>query len=82
MFTSPTCERIFQMHCQHWQMTDEDHALAHAIGRLINDVGDADAAAGIDLASADSTSSVDHDGPRLRQYLADEGWQVVRATAP
>lgn len=64
-------------HCQHWGLSDAEHALAHALVRRIQEVAEADKAAGLPLDGSGSTTSVAEDGPRLRQLLADEDYQVV-----
>lgn len=77
MVKAATCQAIFKGHCNHWHLSEAAHALLHAQGRLIEEVAAADTAGGIDLATAESTTSVAHDGPRLEALLRDEGYLVV-----
>lgn len=72
----PTSCATYSGHCARWGLTDPQHALSHALGRLINQVAEEDHAAGIDLASPDSASSVAMDGIRLEQLLAEEGYRL------
>ena len=76
MVKAATCEAIFKGHCHHWGLTEAAHALVHAQSRLIEEVWQADLAAGI-KPGAGSTSSVSTDGVRLEFLLRDEGYQVV-----
>ncbi len=66
-------------HCRHWGLTDAEHALTHALVRRINEVAEADKAAGLALDGSGSTTSVAQDGSRLRQLLAEEGYQLCPA---
>lgn len=82
-----TCRALFNEHCQHWGLPDDEHALLHAQVRLIQEVAAADEAAGVysivgpdTIKTAGSTSSVRDDPRRLLELLADEGgWRLTRA---
>lgn len=75
-----TCAVLFKGHCSHWGLTEAQHALLHAQGRMIAEVAAEDVAAGIDLRTGDSSSSIADDGPRLEALLRDEGYMVVPIT--
>lgn len=77
MVKSATCQDIFGGHCRHWGLNDAAHALLHAQARLIQEVAAADSAAGIDLGTTESKTSIADDGPRLEALLRDEGYRVV-----
>lgn len=77
MVKAATCEVIFKGHCNHWGLSDAAHALIHAQMRRMNEVYDADMAAG-HRPGAGSQSSVADDGPRLEELLHDEGYAVIR----
>lgn len=72
---TPTCER-FGFHCQHWGLTDAEQALVHMQIRRMDEVYAQDIAAGHTVGTG-SELSVRDDGPRLRELLADEGFEVV-----
>lgn len=81
-----TCRTVFNEHCRHWGLADDEHALLHAQVRLIQEVADADQAAGTYevigpdvIRTSGSTSSVADDARRLLALLADEGgWRLTR----
>ncbi|HLA65209.1 MAG TPA: hypothetical protein VK600_01360 [Candidatus Saccharimonadales bacterium] len=83
-FRIESCE-LFAQHCQHQGLDDRDHALLHALTRRINQVAEADSAAGLYghgggvLFSGGSTSSIFDDGPVLRALIREEGWDLAPA---
>ena len=81
MVKAATCREVFGGHCNHWGLTEAAHALVHAQARLIDEVAAADTAAGIDLATGDSTTSIANDGTRLEALLLDEGHVVIPYTS-
>jgi len=66
----------FGFQCRAWGLSDEAHALMHAMVRRLNEVYERDMAAGHDIGTG-SESSVREDGPRILELLADEGYRVV-----
>lgn len=62
--------------CARWGLTDPQHALTHALGRLIDQVASEDQDAGIDLTSPMSMSSTKTDSIRLEHLLEEEGYRL------
>ena len=65
MVNAVTCAVLFGGHCNHWGLTEEEHALAHAMGRLVDKVDP-------------TTAEVSSDGKVLAELLHEEGYVVVR----
>jgi hypothetical protein len=64
-----SCVKLFRGHCAHWGLTEEEHALAHAMGRLVDEV---------DPLAADLSG----DGRVLARILHEEGYRVVPEPEP
>jgi hypothetical protein len=69
MVDAATCQSLFAGHCAHWGLTDEEHALAHAMGRLVDAVDP-------------KTAEIAGDGRWLAKLLHEEGYQVVPLDGP
>jgi hypothetical protein len=76
MGKAATCRDVFNGHCNHWGLSEAAHALIHVQMRRMNEVYEADMAAGHGFGRGSESSAAD-DGPRFEELLRDEGYIVV-----
>jgi hypothetical protein len=73
---NPAHCKILGGHCNHWGLTDPQHAMTHAVARRIDEVYQQDVIRGGNpIGQGDS--SIAEDGPAYERLLADEGYALV-----